>query len=170
MPETLGANLEDDRIRLETCRDRSWGPGFVSRSTNGEEVVSMRHGRRTLASALLATSFLLVTASGVFAHECYNASASPQGNLMKAANTNGNWVLALDVREVIATGSSGFVTGLPVLNACQQAVFLASWSQTGLPLVFTVGGGNNMANGQGGTIAENNPNMESGLGSNNPGI
>jgi len=50
----------------------------------------MRPGRRTLASAVLATSFLLVTASGVFAHECYNASASPQGNLMKAANTNGN--------------------------------------------------------------------------------
>jgi len=130
----------------------------------------MRPGRRTLASAVLATSFLLVTASGVFAHECYNASASPQGNLMKAANTNGNWTLALDVREVIATGNSGFVSGLPVLNACQQTVFLASWQTTGFPLVFTVGGGNNMANGQGNTIAENNLNMATGLGSNNRGI
>jgi hypothetical protein len=128
----------------------------------------VRPGRRTLASAILA--FLLVTASGVFAHECYNASASPQGNLMKAANWNGNWTLALDVREVIATGSSGFVSGLPILNACQQTVFLASWQTTGFPLVFTVGGGNNQANGQGNTIAENNPNMATGLGSNNQGI
>jgi hypothetical protein len=126
----------------------------------------MRIIRSISRATVLAGLLALTLATSVFAHECYNASASAQGNLTKAEHSQ-TWVLAVDVRELIATGSSGFSTG-PVLNACQQAAFLSSYAQSGLPLVFTTGA--RQAVGQGGVIAENNPNMATTLGGNNKGI
>jgi hypothetical protein len=118
-------------------------------------------------AALLAGILALTLATSVFAHDCFNASASAQGNLSKAQNSQA-WVLAVDVRQLIATGSSGFVTGAPVLNACQQTVFLAAYAQSGFPLVFTLGA--KQAQGTGGVIAANNPNMTTKLGGNGKGI
>lgn len=111
-------------------------------------------GRASLVAGLLT----LALAGSALAHDCYNASASAQGALSKAENSQA-WILAADVREIIATGGSGFfpVGSFPVLDACQQQAFLASYAQTGLPLVFTTANG--QAVGQGGVIADNNPNM-----------
>jgi hypothetical protein len=122
---------------------------------------SIRHA--TVVAGLLT----LMVASTAFGHECYNASASIQGNLAKAEHSQA-WELAADVQELIATGSSGSLSGLPVLNACQQEAFLGSWAETGLPLVFTVG--MKQAKGQDYVIAGNNPNMDSKLGGNGKGI
>ncbi len=129
----------------------------------------MRIVRSVGRASLLAVALALVLVTSVFAHECYNASASAQGALSKAEHSQ-TWVLAADVREIISTGGSGFfpVGSFPVLDACQQQVFLGSYAQTGFPLVFTVGG--KQAVGQGGVIAENNPNMATTLGGNGKGI
>lgn len=122
-------------------------------------------GRASLVAGVLA---LALTGSAL-AHDCYNASASAQGALSKAENSQA-WILAADVREIIATGGSGFfpVGSFPVLDACQQQAFLAEWATTGLPLVFTTAA--KQAVGQQGVIAENNPNMSTTLGGNNKGI
>ena len=122
-------------------------------------------GRASFLGAALA----LVLVTAVFAHDCYNASASAQGALSKAEHSQ-TWILAVDVREVISTGGSGFFPpgSFPILDACQQQAFLAAYAQTGLPLVFATGG--RQAVGQGGVIAANNPNMDTTLGGNNKGI
>lgn len=129
----------------------------------------MRIVRSISRASLLAVALALVLVTSVFAHECYNASASAQGALSKAEHSQ-TWALAVDVRELIATGGSGFFPAgsFPVLDACRQEVFLTAYAQTGLPLVFTtlIKG----AVGQDGIIAENNPNMDTTLGGNNKGI
>jgi hypothetical protein len=130
----------------------------------------MRLARPLKTASVLSGVLALALAGSVFAHDCYNASASAQGALSKAEHSS-TWVLAADVREIISTGGSGFFPAgsFPVLDACQQQVFLASYAQTGLPLVFSTANG--QAVGQGGTIADHNPNMTAGgLASNNKGI
>lgn len=128
------------------------------------------HIARTLGRASILSGVLALTlATSAFAHDCYNASVSAQGALSKAEHSQ-TWVLAVDVRELIATGGSGFFPAgsFPVLDACQQQAFLASWATTGMPLVFTTANG--QAVGQEGVIAENNPNMSGSLGGNGQGI
>ncbi len=122
-------------------------------------------GRASILGGVLA----LVLVTSAFAHECYNASTSAQGALTKAENSQ-TWVLAVDVRELISTGGSGFfpLGSFPILDACQKQAFLASWAQSGFPLVFTTA--TRQAQGQGGVIAENNPNMDTSLGGNGKGI
>jgi hypothetical protein len=129
----------------------------------------MRIVRSISRASLLAVALALVLVTSVFAHECYNASASAKGALSKAEHSQA-WVLAVDVRELIATGGSGFfpVGSFPILDACQQGVFLTTYAQSGLPLVFTTA--IKAAVGQDGVIAENNPNMDTTLGGNNKGI
>jgi hypothetical protein len=129
----------------------------------------MRIVRSITRASLLAVALALVLVTSAFAHECYNASASAQGALSKAEHSQ-TWVLAVDVRELIATGGSGFFPAgsFPILDACQQGVFLTAYAQTGFPLVFTTA--IKQAVGQGGVIAENNPNMDTTLGGNNKGI
>jgi hypothetical protein len=127
----------------------------------------MRLIRSISRATILAGILVLTLATSVFAHDCFNASASAEGNLTKAENSQ-TWFLALDVRALIATGSSGFFTGGPVLSPCQQAAFLSAYAQSGLPLVFTTAG--RQAVGQGGIIAASNPNMATTLGGNNKGI
>jgi hypothetical protein len=129
----------------------------------------MRIVRSISRASLLAVALALVLVTSVFAHECYNASASAKGALSKAEHSQ-TWVLAADVREIISTGGSGFfpVGSFPILDACQQEVFLTTYAQSGLPLVFTTA--TRQAVGQGGVIAENNPNMDTTLGGNNKGI
>jgi hypothetical protein len=123
-------------------------------------------------ASLFAGILTLTLVSSAFAHECYNASASAQGNLSKAEHSQA-WLFIGDIRELIATGDSGELHladfGVPApLNACQQQAFLTAWAETGLPLVFATGG--KQAVGQGGVIAENNPNMDTKLGGNGQGI
>ena len=127
------------------------------------------HVVRSLRRATLVAGFLsLMLVSSVFGHECYNASASAQGNLSKGEHSQA-WFLIADIRELIATGSSGVLEGFPDdLSACQQEAFLAVYAQSGLPLVFTTG--MKQAVGQGGVIAEHNPNMETALGGDGKGI
>ena len=129
----------------------------------------MRIIRSIGRASLLSVALVLLLATSAFAHECYNASASAQGALSKAEHSQ-TWVLAVDVRELIATGSSGFFPAgsFPILNACQQGAFLTAYAETGFPLVFTTA--TRQAVGQGGVIAENNPNMDTTLGGNNKGI
>lgn len=117
---------------------------------------------RTLYSALLG-------AVQPYMDQPYYVGFNIQGALSKAEHSQ-TWVLAADVRELIATGGSGFFPpgSFPILNACQQQVFLTAYGQTGFPLVFTVGG--KQAVGQDGVIAENNPNMGAKLGGNGKGI
>ncbi len=85
-------------------------------------------------ASLLSVALALVLVTSVFAHECYNASASAQGALSKAEHSQ-TWVLAADVREIISTGGSGFFPqgSFPVLDACQQEVFLGSLRSVGPP-------------------------------------
>lgn len=129
----------------------------------------MRFTRSFRRASLLGVALTLTVATSVFAHDCYNASTSAQGALAKAENSQA-WTLAVDVRELIATGGSGFfpVGSFPVLDTCQQQAFLAAYAQTGFPLVFTTG--IKQAQGQGGVIADNNPNMSTSLGGNGKGI
>ncbi len=124
--------------------------------------------RRRLLAPLAAVGLVLIFSGSVFAHDCYNASTSVQGNLSKAAHSP-NWYMALDVEQLITTGNSGFFTDMPVLDSCQQQAFLASYEATGLPLTY-VTAAQHIATGQGGVIAGNNPQMGNGLGSNGTGI
>jgi hypothetical protein len=129
----------------------------------------MNIARTFRRASLVAGVLTLAVAASAFAHECYNPSASAQGALAKAEHSQ-TWVLAADVREIISTGGSGFFPAgsFPVLNSCQQDAFLAAYAKTGFPLVFTTA--DKQAVGQGGTIAENNPNMDAKLGFDGKGI
>ena len=130
----------------------------------------MRLTRSIRRASVVAGVLTLSLAGSAFARDCYNASVSAKGALAKAEHSQ-VWVLAADVRELIATGGSGFFPAgsFPVLDSCQQAAFLTSYAQSGFPLVFTTADG--AAKGQGGTIAENNPNMTAdGLAANGKGI
>ena len=129
----------------------------------------MRPIRSLARASVIAGALTLALVTSAFAHDCYNASVSATGALSKAEHSQ-TWILAADVREIIATGASGFFPpdSFPVLDACQQQAFLAAYAQTGYPLVFTTGG--TQAKGQDGVIAENNPNMGTKLGGNGKGI
>lgn len=117
-------------------------------------------GWRGVAAAAMAVGMLLTATSSVWAHDCYNASVSSTGAVQKT--NSANWFVALDVRELVATGSSGFVNGadfgLTALDSCGQQAFLAYWATTGLPYVFTTAV-QHIATGSGGVIADNNPNF-----------
>ena len=81
--------------------------------------------RRFLASVALAAALVLVMASTVFAHECFIANRSAQGNAN--ATNSGRWA-TLVLADFV--NSPGF----PVDPDC----FIAYWSSNGGPDSFTV--------------------------------
>jgi hypothetical protein len=113
-----------------------------------------------LSGGLIGAGILSVaTAGSAFAHECYVANRSTQGNAMAGTHSQAWQTVSLDT---ILTEFIGLPAGLA---ACVEAKAPAA----GIPDSFVFGG--KQAQGQGGVIAENNPNMTAdGLASNGRGI
>jgi len=102
---------------------------------------------------------LVVGAGSAWAHECFVANRSAQGNAA-AGSHSAAW------DEVsLHTVLTEFIGLPPELAACVEEAA----PEAGIPSTFVFGG--KQARGQQGVIALNNPNMESmGLGSNGKGI
>ena len=83
--------------------------------------------RRFLASVALAAAALLAMTSTVFAHECFIANRSDQGNEM--ATQSSRWV---SVSVADFANSPGFPPGV------DPECFLEYWSGHGGPATFTV--------------------------------
>jgi hypothetical protein len=102
---------------------------------------------RVSAGIVGAGILTLTTAGGAFAHECYVANRSDQGNAMAGTRSQAWETVSLD------TILTQFI-GVPAdVAACVEAKAPAA----GIPDSFVFGG--KQAQGQGGVIAENNPNM-----------
>ena len=105
--------------------------------------------KRTLtnigAGVALAAAGVLATGAAAYAHECYNANRSEQGNA--GASHSQAW-FTLVVADVLGGE-------LPPETA---ACVLAEYTEAGGPATFTVMVKG--AQGQGGTIASNNPHVE----------
>ena len=105
--------------------------------------------RRTLtnigAGIALAAAGVLATGAAAYAHECYNANRSDQGNA-GAGNSQAWYTL------VVADALAGELP--PDLAEC----VLTEYTNAGGPATFTVMVKG--AQGQGGTIASNNPHVE----------
>jgi hypothetical protein len=100
-----------------------------------------------------------LAAGPAFAHECFVANRSEQGNASVAANSNAWLQVSL---EDILTGEIG------VPQSVADCV-VAKAPSLGIPTSFVLGG--KQAVGQDGVIAGNNPNMDAkGLGTNGKGI
>jgi hypothetical protein len=106
-----------------------------------------------------AGALIVVGAGGAFAHECFVANRSAQGNAMAGTNSAAWETVSLD------TILTQFI-GLPQPIAdCVEAAAPAA----GVPSSFVFGA--KQAVGQGGVIAESNPNMDAkGLASDGHGI
>jgi hypothetical protein len=121
-----------------------------------------RTTRRVLrvSGGLVGAGILSVaTAGGAFAHECYVANRSAQGNTMAGTHSQAWETVSLDT--ILTT-----FLGVPAdVAACVEAKAPAA----GIPDSFVFGG--KQAVGQGGVIAENNPNMTAeGLAADGKGI
>ena len=110
--------------------------------------------------ALATTGALVaISAGAASAHECYVANRSDQGNASVAAHSAAWEEVSLN------TILTEFIGLPPDLATCVEGLAPAA----GIPSSFVFGA--KQAVGQGGVIAENNPNMEAkGLGSNGQGI
>ena len=120
----------------------------------------MRHVLRKSAVALgMSTVIIGATAGPAFAHECFVANRSAQGNASVGAHSAAWQEVSLD------TILTQFI-GLPQPVAdCVEA----NASQFGIPETFVFG--DKQAVGQGNVIASNNPNMTAGnLSDNGKGI
>lgn len=123
----------------------------------------MRLFERNMARAAGVTAataaLVIVGAVGASAHECFVANRSDQGNAMAGTRSAAWETVSLD------TILTQFI-GLPQpLADCVEAAAPGA----GIPSSFVFGG--KQAVGQGGVIAENNPNMDAkGLASNGQGI
>jgi hypothetical protein len=117
-----------------------------------------RIGRLAMATA--SAGVILVAGSGsAWAHECYVANRSTQGNAAVGAHSAAWDLVSL---HTILTEFIGLPDGLA---ACVEEKAPAA----GLPSSFVFGG--KQAQGQGGVIAENNPNFAAkGLASDGKGI
>ena len=115
--------------------------------------------RRASAASALVAGLLVVSAGAASAHECFVANRSDQGNAAVGAHSQAWDLVTLD------TVLTEFI-GLPSdVAACVEAKAPAA----GVPSEFVFGG--KQAVGQGGVIAENNPNFAAkGLGANGQGI
>ncbi len=103
--------------------------------------------RRFLASVALATAALLLMASTVFAHECFIANRSAEGNL-KATNSS-RWA-TLNVADF--AHSPDFPPGV------DPDCFIAYWSSHGGPDSLTLRTDKTIGEGS------NNPNLGNGKG------
>ncbi|HET6625266.1 MAG TPA: hypothetical protein VFG63_02655 [Nocardioidaceae bacterium] len=119
---------------------------------------SQRNIARAVASTAAAAALLVVGAGGAFAHECYVANRSDQGNTMAGTNSQAWETVSLDTILTV------FI-GLPQsLADCVEA----KAPDAGIPSSFVLG--MKQAVGQEGVIAENNPNMSTVLGADGQGI
>ena len=115
--------------------------------------------RRAGAVSALAAGLLVVSAGAASAHECYVANRSAQGNTAAGSYSEAWESVTLDTILTEFIGVSSEVA------TCVEA----KAAEAGVPSEFVFGG--KQAVGQGGVIAENNPNMEAkGLASNGTGI
>ena len=96
------------------------------------------------AGVALAAAAALGTGAAAYAHECFNPNRSEQGN---AGASNSQVWLTVHVEEL--------TMGLPADDA---ECVLDAYAATGAPMSFTIMVKG--ANGQGGTIASNNPHPE----------
>ncbi|WP_156401690.1 hypothetical protein [Agromyces sp. Soil535] len=101
------------------------------------------------AGVALAAALALGTGAAAYAHECYNPSRSEQGDASAGANSQAWFTL------VVADAIQGDADG-GLITQEQADCIKAAYAATGAPASFTL-----MAKGavgQGGVIAENNPN------------
>jgi hypothetical protein len=96
------------------------------------------------AGVALAAAAVLGTGAAAYAHECFNPNRSEQGN---AGASNSQAWLTVYFEELTSH-----------LDEEDASCVLGAYAETGAPMSFTilVKG----ANGQGGTIASNNPHSE----------
>lgn len=119
----------------------------------------MKNIARTAAAAALAGVILVLGSGSAWAHECFVANRSAQGDAAAGSHSAAWDTVSLD------TILTEFI-GLPAdVAACVEELAPAA----GVPSSFVFGG--KQAQGQGGVIAENNPNFAAkGLGSDGKGI
>jgi len=117
-------------------------------------------GWRRVCVVAAGSAFALAAMAGpAAAHECFNASRSAKGNASVAAHS------AAWVQVSLDTVLTEFIGVPQPIADCVEA----HAADFGLPTSFVFGG--KQAVGQGGVIAENNPNMSAkGLSSNGKGI
>jgi len=114
---------------------------------------------RTAGALGAATAVLIAGPASAFAHECFVASRSDQGNAM--AGTHSNAWQTYSIQQVVTL----FLGQTPAVAECVASAA----PRAGVPTSFVFGA--KQAQGQGGVIAENNPNMTAkGLSSNGTGI
>lgn len=106
--------------------------------------------KKRIAAVLVATTALLALPASAFAHECFNASRSAQGNA--GASHSGNWAFTASLTDLVYFGMSE--GALPPLSDAQVAevVEIAS-NDYGVPTSFTIFTGTH-------TLAEGTPAME----------
>lgn len=115
---------------------------------------------RTVAVLGATTAMMIGGSAGAFAHECYVASRSAQGDAMAGSHSQAWETYSLEFIVTNFLGQSD-----PNVVAC----VLDEAAAAGVPSTFTFGG--KQAQGQEGVIAENNPNMTaSGLAADGHGI
>ena len=114
---------------------------------------------RTVTVVGAAAVMTVGGSAGAFAHECFVASRSAQGNAMAGTHSQAWETFTLQQVVTLFLGQSASVAD------CVAAAAPGA----GVPTSFVFGG--KQAQGQGGVIAENNPNMSAkGLSSNGTGI
>jgi len=119
----------------------------------------MRILRKVPGAVVGGAVAVLLVAGPAAAHECFNASRSAQGNASVAAHSSAWAEVSLDTILTQFIGVPQSVANCVEANAAQY----------GIPSSFVFG--DKQAVGQGGVIAENNPNMSAkGLSSNGKGI
>ena len=111
----------------------------------------MRAGTR-IGAVVVATAALLVAGSGAaLAHECYNASASAQGELAKGTHSAA-WFYAT------TTDLAYFVSEPAVPTQQQVDCFVAALAEAGVPDAFAIG---EKVAGPNGVIGEGTPSFGS---------
>ncbi len=114
---------------------------------------------RTFTVVGAAAALTVGGSAGAFAHECYVASRSAQGNAMAGTHSQAWQTFTIQQVVTLFLGQSAAVAD------CVAAAAPGA----GVPTSFVFGA--KQAQGQGGVIAENNPNMSAkGLSSNGTGI
>jgi hypothetical protein len=118
-----------------------------------------RHVLRGLGTVAAVTALTITAGGTAFAHECFNASRSAQGNASVGAHSAA-WQLV-----TLKTVVTEFLGQTEAVADCVVAAAPAA----GVPTSFVFGG--KQAQGSGGVIAENNPNFSAkGLASDGKGI
>jgi hypothetical protein len=116
--------------------------------------------RRTLSVAGIAGAIVVAGPAGAaLAHECFVPNRSAQGNAAVSENSAAWFTITPEI----------LFTEIIPLPAPVAACAIAAWkADASLPDYIVVGG--KQAVGQGGVIAENNPNFSTGLASDGKGI